>query len=81
MQGLPNEVQFGEETRRELPVGVVYRLETWNYEEVRIIYAIYLFYTLIQYYKLYYSTYIIYIYNSTLVYYRYNHILWDCIVL
>eukprot|EP00435_Cladocopium_sp_Y103_P033162 s1278_g8.t1 len=24
-KGLPNEVQFGEETRRELPVGVVYR--------------------------------------------------------
>jgi hypothetical protein len=43
VQGLPNEVQFGEETRRELPVGVVYRLETWNYEEVRIIYAIYLY--------------------------------------
>ena len=24
-KGLPNEVQFGEETRRELPVGVAYR--------------------------------------------------------
>ena len=44
VQGLPNEVQFGEETRRELPVGVVYRrglrkaedLEIWELENVRI---------------------------------------------
>ena len=33
-QGLPNEVQFGDETRRELPAGVVYRLRELGPEKV-----------------------------------------------